>query len=94
MERAAAAFLALDPDPAAHAFDQPGRDAQAQAGAAVLARRRSVGLLERLEDVRLLVRGNADAGVLHLEVQRRRCSRRSVAVLGERHAQRDAARRA
>ena len=50
VERAAPARLALDPDPAAHQRDQPRRDGQAQAGAAVLPRRRAVGLREGLED--------------------------------------------
>ena len=47
VERAALAGLALDPDPAAHQLDQLRRDGQPQAGAAVLARRRAVGLGER-----------------------------------------------
>ena len=55
--------LADQPDLAA---EQPGdfaADRQAQARAAVLAAGAAVGLLERLEDDLLLVRGNADAGV-------------------------------
>ena len=50
VERAAPARLALDPDPAAHQSDQPGRDRQAQAGAAVLAASSSRPPAERLED--------------------------------------------
>ena len=46
-KRAAPARLALHPDAPAHQLDQPVRDGQAQPGAAVLARRRAVGLLER-----------------------------------------------
>ena len=42
--------VALDPDPPAHHRDQLRRDRQAQARAAVLARRRAVRLGERLED--------------------------------------------
>ena len=39
------------------------RDREAEAGAAVLAARRAVGLLERLEDQPLLVLRDADAGI-------------------------------
>src|SRR5206468_11341279 len=42
-------------------------DGQAEAGAAVLAAGAAHGLLEGLEDDLLLLRGNADAGVGHLE---------------------------
>ena len=64
--------LAGDGDPAAHEFDELRRDGQAEAGAAEAARRRAVGLLERLEDRADLVRRDADAGVAHLEAQQRR----------------------
>ena len=63
MERAADAGFALDPDAAAHHLHQPLADGQAEAGAAVLARRRRVGLRERLEQPALLLRRHADAGV-------------------------------
>ena len=56
VERAAATGLALDPDAAAHHLDELRRDRQAQAGAAVAARRRAVGLRERLEDRRAACR--------------------------------------
>ena len=56
VERAAAADLALDPDAAAHQLDEPRRDRQPEAGAAVPARRRAVGLRERLEDRRAACR--------------------------------------
>ena len=45
--------------------------ARPRPGAAVPPRRRAVGLRERLEDLPLLVGGDADAGVAHGEVQRR-----------------------
>ena len=67
MERPAAALLAVQPQPSAHAVDQARRNTQPESGAAEFARRGSVGLLERLENLRLLRRGNADAGVLHRE---------------------------
>ena len=63
---------ALDPEPAAHHRDQPRRDRQPEAGAAVLARGRAVGLGEGLEDQLLLLGRDADAGVAH---RRRRASR-------------------
>ena len=69
VERAADARLALDPDLAAHQLDQPAADRQAQAGAAVLARRGHVGLGERLEQLRRLLRRHADAGVAHRELE-------------------------
>ena len=69
VERAPLADLALQPDAAAHHLDQPGRDRQAQPGAAVLAGGRGVRLRERPEQLRLLLRGDADAGVPNLEVQ-------------------------
>ena len=54
---------------AAHQLDQLRGDRQAQAGAAVPARRRAVGLRERLEDLPLLRRRDADAGVADDEVE-------------------------
>ena len=51
-KRAALARLALDPDLAAHQLGQLLADRQAEAGAAVLARGRGVGLLEGLEQLR------------------------------------------
>ena len=52
---------------AAHQLDQPPADRQAEAGAAVLARGRGVGLREGLEERSDLVGGDADAGVAHGE---------------------------
>ena len=50
VEGAPLAGLALDPDAAAHQLDQAGGDREAEAGPAVVAGRRAVGLGERLED--------------------------------------------
>src|SRR5207248_11804730 len=50
-----------------------GRDGQPQPGPAVLARRRAIGLRERLEDRPQLVGRDADAGVGHLEMQSAEC---------------------
>jgi hypothetical protein len=55
-ESAALARLALDARVAAHQFRQPPGDRQPEAGAAVLAGGRGVGLLERLEQAGQLIR--------------------------------------
>ena len=56
---------------AAHQLDQLLGDRQSQSGAAVLARGRAIGLNEGAEQSSLRLRGDADAGVLDLEAQRR-----------------------
>ena len=66
-ERAALAVDAGEPDFAAQQHGQLAADGEAEAGAAVLARGAGVGLLEGLEDEPLLLRRDADAGVLHGE---------------------------
>ena len=66
---AARTELALGPDSAAHQLDQPRRDRQAEPRAAILARHGPVDLLERAKDSLQLVRGNADPGVPHAEVE-------------------------
>src|SRR5437868_14861668 len=53
-----------DRDAAAVRFDVPLDDRQPQAGAAVLAARALIGLVEAVEDPLLQLRGDADAGVL------------------------------
>ena len=55
------------PDLAAEQLGNFAADRQAEAGAAVLAAGRAVGLLERFEDDLVLVRRDADAGVFDLE---------------------------
>jgi hypothetical protein len=69
LEGAAMARLAVHPDPAAHQANQRRRDGQAEAGAAEAARRRPVGLAEGLEDRRVLLFRDADAGVGDREAQ-------------------------
>ena len=69
-ERAAAALGALDPEPSAHQLDESQRDREPQPRAAVAPRRRAVRLRERLEDLSLLLRSYADAGVADREVER------------------------
>ena len=53
----------VDRDVAAHHLAEAPADREAQARAAVLARRRGVGLGERLEEPAHLLRRHADAGV-------------------------------
>jgi hypothetical protein len=65
------AGLALGPDPPAHQLDEPHADGQSQPGPAVLPSGRAVGLDERLEDGPELLRGDADPGVGHTEVELR-----------------------
>ena len=57
------ARLALDADVAAQLAGDVAADGQSQAGAAVLARDRVVGLVEGLEDPLQVFGGDADAGV-------------------------------
>ena len=66
-EHAALAGNAFQADLAAQQARDLAADGKAQSGAAVLAAGGSVGLLERLEDDLLLLRWNADAGILHRE---------------------------
>ena len=69
-ERAARAGLAGEADLAAEQVRELARDCEAEAGAAVLAARACIRLLERLEDQLLLLRRDADAGVGHGERDR------------------------
>ena len=69
MERTALVRFALHPEATAHQGDQPRRDGQPQAGAAILAGRRAIGLLEGVEDRLLSIRRNADARIAHGEMQ-------------------------
>jgi hypothetical protein len=62
-ERAAFTRRADEPNLAAEQLRQLAADRQPKSRAAVLARRRAVGLLERLENDLLLVGGNADARI-------------------------------
>ena len=80
VEGAALADHAVDPDPAAHHAHQAPRDGQPQPGAAVAARRGGVGLLEGLEDERLLFRRDADPRVRDRDVELHRIGRLSLGV--------------
>ena len=64
---AALSLDCIDPHLAAHQFGQAFGDHQPKAGAAVLTGRRSIGLLERLEELVLLLCRHANAGILHLK---------------------------
>ena len=66
-ERRAAARLALHPHPAAQALGEAPADHQPQAGAAIDAGDRGVGLAERLEQAVDAVGRDADPGVAHGE---------------------------
>ena len=72
-----------EPDFAAEQGGQFAADGQAEAGAAVLAARAGVGLLERLEDELLLLRRDADAGVRHREGNDHAGARRSTGWSGD-----------
>ena len=63
LERRSLADFTLQRDAAAHAPDDTFADAEAEAGAAVVARDPVVGLLELAEDPRLRFGRDADAGV-------------------------------
>ena len=66
---ASLADFAVHLDTAAHDLDQPGGDAQTQAGAAVFLAQRAIGLDKRIENGPELVRGYADAGVAYFKRQ-------------------------
>ena len=61
--------LALDADAPAHQLHQAAADGQAEAGAAEAARHGRIHLAERLEQPLHVLRGDADAGVVHGEIQ-------------------------
>ena len=63
------AGLGIHPDAPAHQRDDALADRKAQAGAAVQPRGRGIGLRERLEQLLLRFRVDADAGVADLETQ-------------------------
>ena len=69
MERGSFLRHTLDPHLAAHQLDQPFADGQTKAGAAVVARRRSVRLAEGLEQAGQPVHGDPNAGVAHQEMK-------------------------
>ena len=68
-KRAAATHLALYPNAATHHLHQPRTDCEAKTRSAVLAGGGSIGLAESFEDETFLVGRNADAGILHRELQ-------------------------
>ncbi len=86
-ERAALSGHAVDAGLAAHQVRQALVDRQAETGAAVAPRGRTVRLFEGLEDPGLLVGGYADAAVLHFEADQAV----TAAILDYAPAQRDAA---
>ena len=75
VEGAAVIGLALHSHRAAHALHQLVDDGEAEAGAAEQPGGGTVGLSEGVEDVAVLLLGDADAGVAHLDAH-------TVAVMG------------
>ena len=68
-EGAAASWLAVELDAAAHQVDQPATDGQPETGAAKAACGGRLGLRKAAEDVGLLLRCDADAGVLNEKLE-------------------------
>src|ERR1700692_3616713 len=68
----ALAGLALEPHAASHHLCESHTDGKSQAGAAILASHRAVGLRESIEDGVLLFDGDADAGIFDGKMQRSR----------------------
>src|SRR6266700_6429139 len=86
MERRSLTRLGFDPDATTVHLDDALGDRQAEAGSALLARDRAVGLLELLEDFRLIDRGNAWTRVAYRNRERsirNRCPDRHLALIGE-----------
>ncbi len=77
-ERGPAAGFAGEADLAAEERDEVAADGEAQAGAAVFARGAGVELVERPEQLRGLLRRDADAGVAHTEAQETGAGRREA----------------
>src|SRR5882724_3716295 len=69
MKCAALTGLTFHPNAPAHEFRQTPADVQPQAGAAVFAGGRAIGLRESLEDTLLFVLGYADASVSNAEMK-------------------------
>src|SRR6516164_478395 len=65
----ALARLRLDPNPSAVHLNDPLGDGQSQAGAALLARDRIVGLLELMKQLGLVRSGDARAGVADRDME-------------------------
>src|SRR5260370_20764005 len=92
MYGAALAYRAPHPDRPARQMEQLLADRGPESGAAVAARSGAVFLHERLEDARVVLGSHADAGVSHLEGERRSLDSRQhadrggdVPALGEFH---------
>src|ERR1700728_651799 len=69
MKRAAMTGLAFDPDCSAHQVNEAPGDSQAQTGPAIFSSGGTIGLRECVENHTVLVAGNADAAILHAEMQ-------------------------
>ena len=80
VETASLAGLALHPDPSAHEAHQLGRNGEPEPRPTESPCRGRVSLRERVEDGGLLLRGDADTGIAHREVQRHRRPARSLPI--------------
>ena len=65
VKRAPFSRFTLDPDPAPHQFDQPGRNGQPQSGSAVLSSHRRIGLLKGRENRPQFIWRDPDSRVAH-----------------------------
>src|SRR6266498_2559905 len=86
IERRALARLGFHPDPPAVHLDNLLGDRQAEAGSALLARDRAVGLLELLKNLGLIGYGNTGTRVAYRNREgpiRCRCPDRHLALVGE-----------
>src|ERR1700734_1743470 len=77
VKRAACPLFALHPDTSIHHLDQTAGDCQTQASAPKSSGVGAVHLRKSLEDKSLFFRRDADAGILHREVQGLRAVRRT-----------------
>src|SRR5689334_15849645 len=87
-ERECRAFadLGLDPEAAAVHFDDALGDGEAEPGAALLLGGRGIGLLKLLEDLGLVLLGDARSGIAHRDREasvRNRGADRNFAGIGE-----------
>src|SRR4051812_16272813 len=69
MESAALSDFAFKPNAAAHEFDEPSANIQAESGAAVFSRGRVIGLREGFENQFLLLLGDSDSRIGHREMK-------------------------
>ena len=69
VKRRANTFRALNPHPAAHEFDEAFADGEAQSGATILPRDRTVRLAERAKEAPHRFSGNTDPGIADCDMK-------------------------